>query len=29
MPDSVKIEHFRLWVFWTGIFNIIALLDID
>ena len=24
MPDTVKIEHFRLWVFWTGIFNIVA-----
>ena len=24
MPDSVKPVHFRWWVFWTGIFNIIA-----
>jgi len=24
MPDSVKIVHFRWWVFWTGIFNIVA-----
>jgi hypothetical protein len=24
MPDSVKTIHFRWWVFWTGIFNIVA-----
>jgi hypothetical protein len=24
MKDSVKTAHFRLWVFWTGIFNIVA-----
>ena len=24
MPDSVKTVHFRWWVFWTGIFNIVA-----
>ncbi|MBW1748513.1 MAG: hypothetical protein JRJ34_08975, partial [Deltaproteobacteria bacterium] len=24
MPDSVKTIHFRRWVFWTGIFNIVA-----
>ncbi|MBW1707086.1 MAG: hypothetical protein JRJ86_18325, partial [Deltaproteobacteria bacterium] len=24
MPDSVKTAHFRRWVFWTGIFNIVA-----
>ncbi len=24
METSVKTEHFRLWVFWTGIFNIVA-----
>ena len=24
MESSTKIEHFRLWVFWTGIFNIVA-----
>ena len=24
MESSVKIEHFRRWVFWTGIFNIVA-----
>lgn len=24
MPYSVKIVHFRWWVFWTGIFNIVA-----
>jgi hypothetical protein len=24
MPDSAKIMHFRWWVFWTGIFNIVA-----
>ena len=24
MSDSVKIVHFRWWVFWTGIFNIVA-----
>ena len=24
MSDSVKIIHFRWWVFWTGIFNIVA-----
>lgn len=24
MPDLVKTIHFRWWVFWTGIFNIVA-----
>lgn len=24
MEPSAKTEHFRRWVFWTGIFNIIA-----
>ena len=24
MESSAKIEHFRRWVFWTGIFNIVA-----
>jgi hypothetical protein len=24
MESSAKTEHFRLWVFWTGIFNIVA-----
>ena len=24
MANSAKIAHFRLWVFWTGIFNIVA-----
>jgi len=24
MPDSAKIIHFKRWVFWTGIFNIVA-----
>ena len=24
MEASAKTEHFRLWVFWTGIFNIVA-----
>jgi hypothetical protein len=24
MPDTVKSVHFRWWVFWTGIFNIVA-----
>jgi len=24
MSDSVKTVHFRWWVFWTGIFNIVA-----
>jgi hypothetical protein len=24
MPDLVKTMHFRWWVFWTGIFNIVA-----
>lgn len=24
MESSAKIEHFRLWVFWTGIFNIVS-----
>ena len=24
MADSVKIVHFKWWVFWTGIFNIVA-----
>ncbi len=24
MADSVKTSHFRLWIFWTGIFNIVA-----
>ena len=24
MPDTVKILYFRWWVFWTGIFNIVA-----
>jgi hypothetical protein len=24
MPDSIKTVHFRRWVFWTGIFNIVA-----
>ena len=24
MESSTKIEHFRRWVFWTGIFNIVA-----
>jgi hypothetical protein len=24
MESSAKIEHFRQWVFWTGIFNIVA-----
>jgi len=24
MPDLVKTIHFRWWVFWTGVFNIVA-----
>ena len=24
MPDTVKSVHFKWWVFWTGIFNIVA-----
>jgi len=24
MESSAKTEHFRWWVFWTGIFNIVA-----
>jgi hypothetical protein len=24
MPDLLKTIHFRWWVFWTGIFNIVA-----
>jgi hypothetical protein len=24
MPDLFKTIHFRWWVFWTGIFNIVA-----
>ena len=24
MESSARIEHFRRWVFWTGIFNIVA-----
>ena len=24
MESSAKMEHFRRWVFWTGIFNIVA-----
>ena len=24
MESSAKTDHFRLWVFWTGIFNIVA-----
>jgi hypothetical protein len=24
MEASPKTEHFRLWVFWTGIFNIVG-----
>jgi hypothetical protein len=24
MPDRIKTAHFRWWVFWTGVFNIVA-----
>jgi hypothetical protein len=29
MASSAKSEHFRKWVFWTGIFNIVAYLPLS